>query len=172
MSEKRESLLGRIVHGRDAQAGTPVGRMFIQPRVRVADGSIVRLDDAIGNRFAILSWGTDPTFGLTPEARRIWSALGGCFVLAKPDPQLGFRDDVPADVIAIGDVDSRLRDWFARVPESVVLLRPDRFVAGMCSPQCVSECVSQLAQRLSLSVATGAQSDDATFAPAAGLVGA
>jgi 3-(3-hydroxy-phenyl)propionate hydroxylase len=93
-------------------------------------------------------------------------------VLAKPDPQLGFRDDVPADVIAIGDVDSRLRDWFARVPESVVLLRPDRFVAGMCSPQCVSECVSQLAQRLSLSVATGAQADDATFAPAAGLVGA
>ncbi|HEF4838360.1 bifunctional 3-(3-hydroxy-phenyl)propionate/3-hydroxycinnamic acid hydroxylase [Burkholderia vietnamiensis] len=172
MSEKRESLLGRIVHGRDAQAGTPVGRMYIQPRVRVADGSIVRLDDAIGNRFAILSWGTDPTFGLTPEARRIWSALGGCFVLAKPDPQLGFRDDVPEDVIAIGDVDSRLRDWFARVPESVVLLRPDRFVAGMCSPQCVSECVSQLAQRLSLSVATGAQADDATFAPAAGLVGA
>ncbi|EIP84752.1 3-(3-hydroxyphenyl)propionate hydroxylase [Burkholderia humptydooensis MSMB43] len=42
MSEKRESLIGQMVHGRDAQAGTPVGRMFIQPRVRLEDGSIVR----------------------------------------------------------------------------------------------------------------------------------
>ncbi|WP_175851656.1 bifunctional 3-(3-hydroxy-phenyl)propionate/3-hydroxycinnamic acid hydroxylase [Burkholderia cepacia] len=172
MSEKRESLIGRMVHGRDAQAGTPVGRMFIQPRVRLVDGSIVRLDDAIGNRFAIVGWGTDPTFGLTPEARRIWNALGGCFVIAKPDPQLAFQDDVPDDVIAVGDVDSRLRDWFARVPESVVLLRPDRFVAGMCSPQCVSGCVSQLAQRLSLVMATGATANGATFAHAADLVGA
>lgn len=93
-------------------------------------------------------------------------------MIAKPDPQLAFQDDVPDDVIAVGDVDSRLRDWFARVPESVVLLRPDRFVAGMCSPQCVSGCVSQLAQRLSLVMATGATANGATFAHAADLVGA
>lgn len=93
-------------------------------------------------------------------------------MIAKPDPQLAFHDDVPEDVIAIGDVDSRLRDWFARVPESVVLLRPDRFVAGMCSPQSVSGCVSQLAQRLSLAVTTGATINDATFPHAADLVGA
>ncbi|MBN3766021.1 bifunctional 3-(3-hydroxy-phenyl)propionate/3-hydroxycinnamic acid hydroxylase [Burkholderia sp. Ac-20365] len=161
MSEKRESLIGRVVHGRDPSAATPVGRMFIQPMVRLEDGSIVRFDDAIGNRFAIVGWGADPTFGLTPEARRIWTSLGGCFVIAKPDPQLQFHDDVPEGVIAVGDIDGRLKDWFARLPESVVLLRPDRFVAGMCAPQRLSEHVVRLADKLSLSMAVAKRDSDA-----------
>ena len=148
MSEKRESLIGRVVYGRDPSVATPVGRMFIQPRVRKQDGSIVRLDDAIGNRFAILGWGTNPTFGLSPVARALWTSLGGCFVVVKPDPQMRFEEDVPQDVIAIGDIDGRLRDWFAAVPDSVVLLRPDRFVAAVCSPQQVSDTVIRLGLKL------------------------
>jgi 3-(3-hydroxy-phenyl)propionate hydroxylase len=150
MSEKRESLMGRLVHGRDAASGSPVGRMFVQPRVRAVDGAVLRLDDVIGNRFAIIGWGSDPTFGLTPEARETWKRIGGCFLIAKPDTQLTYRDDVPAGVIAIGDVSGRLKDWFTCVPESVVLLRPDRFVAGMCSPQQVSSGIAELAGKLGL----------------------
>jgi 3-(3-hydroxy-phenyl)propionate hydroxylase len=150
MSEKRESLIGRLVHGRDSASRSPVGRMFIQPRVRAVDGAVVRLDDVIGNRFAIIGWGSDPTFGLTPEASETWKRIGGCFVIAKPDTQLTYRDDVPAGVIAIGDVSGRLKDWFTRVPESVVLLRPDRFVAGICSPQQVSSGIAELAGKLGL----------------------
>jgi 3-(3-hydroxy-phenyl)propionate hydroxylase len=161
MSEKRESWIGRVVHGRDPHAHTPVGRMFIQPRVRLADGSVARLDDAIGNRFAMIGWGADPTFGLTPEARRIWTSLGGVFVIAKPDPQLAFHDDVPEGAIALGDIDGRLKDWFARMEESVVLLRPDRFVASMCSPQCASAHVAQLAQKLAFAMPPDKQTDAA-----------
>ena len=113
----------------------------------------MRLDDVLGNRFAIIGWGSDPTFGLSPAAREIWQRLGGCFVIAKPDTQLSFHDDVPADVIAIGDVNGRMKDWFARVPESVVLLRPDRFVAGMCTPQQVSSHIVELAVKLNLKAA-------------------
>jgi 3-(3-hydroxy-phenyl)propionate hydroxylase len=151
MSEKRESLLGRIVYGRDPGCHSPVGRIFIQPFVRTEDGRTVRLDDAIGNRFALIGWGSDPTFGLSQEARAIWQQLGGCFVIAKPDTQLSFHADVPDGVIAIGDIDGRLKDWFTRVPESVVVLRPDRFVAAMCSPQQVSQTVRELADKLALS---------------------
>jgi 3-(3-hydroxy-phenyl)propionate hydroxylase len=96
----------------------------------------------------ICGWGAEPSFCLTPEARRIRTSIGGVFVVAKPDPQLAFHDNVPDDVIALGDIDGRLKDWFARMPDSVVLLRPDRFVASMCSPQCASEHVVQLAQKL------------------------
>jgi 3-(3-hydroxy-phenyl)propionate hydroxylase len=149
MSEKRESLLGRLVYCRDPQCHSPVGRMFIQPRVRTVDGIVVRLDDAIGNRFVIIGWGSDPTFGLSPVARETWQRLGGCFVIAKPDTQLTFHDDVPEGVIALGDVQGRLKEWFSRVPESVVLLRPDRFVAGMCTPQQVSAAIGELAVKLS-----------------------
>lgn len=159
MSEKRESWIGRVVHGRDPHAHSPVGRMFIQPRVRLAQGSIVRFDDAIGNAFALIGWGADPTFGLTSEARAIWTSIGGVFVMAKPDGQLAFREDVPEDVIALGDVDGRLKDWFARVDESVVLLRPDRFVASMCSPQVTSQHVLQLAQKLALTLGTETQAE-------------
>lgn len=150
MSEKRDTLIGRLVYGRDPSAATPVGRMFIQPRVRRQDGQLVRLDDAIGNRFAIIGWGADPTFGLTPAARAAWHALGGCFIIAKPDAQMPFMEDVTAEVSVIGDVDGRLKDWFANVPESVVLLRPDRFVAAMCGPQRVSDTVMRLGRQLSL----------------------
>jgi 3-(3-hydroxy-phenyl)propionate hydroxylase len=153
MSQKRESLLGRLVHGRDPLCHSPVGRMFIQPRVRTVGGDVVRLDDVLGNRFAIIGWGSDPTFGLTASAREIWQRVGGCFVLAKPDTQLGFHDDVPDGVIAIGDVNGRMKEWFARVPESVVLLRPDRFVAGMCTPQQVSAHIGELARKLTLAPA-------------------
>jgi 3-(3-hydroxy-phenyl)propionate hydroxylase len=159
MSEKRESWIGRVVYGRDPHAHTPVGRMFIQPRVRLADGSIVRFDDAIGNRFTMIGWGADPTFSLTPEARAIWTSLGGVFVIAKPDLQLAFHDDVPEGVIALGDIDGRLKDWFARVDEAVVLLRPDRFIASMCSPELASDHVLQLAQKLALATQPETESE-------------
>nr|WP_150697997.1 bifunctional 3-(3-hydroxy-phenyl)propionate/3-hydroxycinnamic acid hydroxylase [Pandoraea terrae] len=159
MSEKRDSFVGRLAYGRDPLGSSPVGRMFIQPRVRNPEGSVVLLDDAIGNRFAVIGWGADPTFGLTPQAREVWEILGACFVIAKPDVQLRHTEDVPASVIAIGDVSGRLKEWFSRQPESVVLLRPDRFVAGVCTPQQVSDAIVELAGKLAL---THAPRRDAT----------
>lgn len=150
MSEKRESWLGRVVHGRDPLAGTPVGRLFIQPRVRDADGRVTLLDELLGNDFAVIGWGSDPTFTLSPRARTLAAQLGVRFVLAKPDVQMRHVDDVPDGVTAIGDVTGRLKDWFARQPESVVLLRPDRFVAGVCTPQRVSQAIEALADKLAL----------------------
>ncbi|MEX3939048.1 bifunctional 3-(3-hydroxy-phenyl)propionate/3-hydroxycinnamic acid hydroxylase [Paraburkholderia sp. BR10937] len=153
MSQKRDSLIGRLAYGRDPLAASPVGRMFIQPRVRLADGRVVRLDDAIGNGFAVLAWGADPTFGLTPQARGLWERLGARFIFAKPDVQLEYADDVPEGVLALGDVQGRLKEWFSRLPESVVLLRPDRFVAGVCTPQQVSDAIVELAGKLGMTEA-------------------
>ena len=150
MSEKRDSFIGRVVYGRDPLAGSPVGRLFIQPKVRTPDGRITLLDDAIGNGFVVLGWGADPTFGLTQQARALCERAGVRFVIAKPDVQLVHGDDVPQDVAAIGDVTGRLKDWFSRLPESVVLLRPDRFVAGVCTPQQVSEAIVALAGKLGM----------------------
>ncbi len=124
--------------------------MFIQPRVRTSDDRLTLLDDAIGNGFAVIGWGTDPTFGLTPQARALAEKAGMRFVLAKPDVQLRHADDVPEGVLAIGDASGRLKEWFSRLPQSVVLLRPDRFVAGVCSPQQVSDAITELAGRLGM----------------------
>ena len=151
MSEKRDSWLGRRVYGRDPFASSPVGRLFIQPSVRTGTGELQRLDDVIGNHFAVLGWGADPTFGLTARARAVAETLGVRFVLAKPDVQMAHTDDVPESVIAIGDPLNRLKDWFGARSQSVVLLRPDRFVAGVCAPQEVSDALIALAGKVALS---------------------
>ncbi|MCY1219488.1 3-(3-hydroxy-phenyl)propionate/3-hydroxycinnamic acid hydroxylase [compost metagenome] len=67
----------------------------------------------------------------------------------------------------MGDVHNRLKDWFGNQPGSVVLLRPDRFVAGMCSPQQVSDAVVALARKLALRTPAAGEADTRAAARAA-----
>lgn len=149
MAEKKESLVGRLVNGLETPDDTPVGRMFIQPRVLCEDGQTRLLDDVIGLNFAVIAWGTDPTFGLSPEARAFWERLGAKFITAKPAVQMAHKADAREGVICVGDIGNRLKDWFARWPLSVVMVRPDRFVGALCSPQRVSETTQEFARALS-----------------------
>jgi 3-(3-hydroxy-phenyl)propionate hydroxylase len=152
MAEKKESLVGRIVNGFDVPPDTPVGRMFIQPNVLCEDGKTRKLDDVIGLNFAVIAWGTDPTFGLTPEARAVWERLGAKFITAKPAVQMAHQSDARAGVICIGDLGNRMKDWFTQWPASVVFLRPDRFVGAICSPQQTSAMTEAFARALHLPV--------------------
>jgi 3-(3-hydroxy-phenyl)propionate hydroxylase len=52
-------------------------------------------------------------------------------------------------VIAVGDIGTRMKDWFAEQPGSIVFLRPDRSVAALTFPQEVSETTDAFAQALS-----------------------
>ena len=136
---------------------SPVGRLFIQPRVRKADGAVVRMDEVIGPNFAILSWGSNPVQYMEPDQVAMWRSLGAVFVSVKPDVQLGsrpdealgFRTDPLTGVVEIGDVDGRLKEWFGAWPESVVFLRPDRIVAATASPLRVTDVSRALARVLS-----------------------
>lgn len=132
-------------------ATSPVGRMFIQPRVRRSDGSVCLLDDAIGPNFAVLAWGTDPTYGMSAADKALWQQLGTCFVRVVPDVQLGHLEAIAPDapgVIRLGDVDGRLKDWFGAQSASVVFLRPDRFVAALVLPTQTSAATAELARAL------------------------
>jgi 3-(3-hydroxy-phenyl)propionate hydroxylase len=148
MAEKRESPVGRLVHGLEAPEATPVGRMFIQPRVLCEDGRERLLDDVIGLRFAVIAWGTDPTWAMSPETRATWSRLDAVFVSARPAVQMPHAADAVPGVIRVGDLGNRLKDWFAQWPRSVVMLRPDRFVGAICSPQRVTETTIEFARAM------------------------
>ncbi len=148
MAEKKESPLGRLLNGFEAPLETPVGRMFIQPRVTTEAGETVRLDDVIGLNFAILAWGTDPTFNLSPEARAFWERLGAKFITVKPQVQMAHGSDARAGVTTLGDAQGRLKEWFGKQTKSIVFVRPDRFVAALCSPQEVSAVTAALARKL------------------------
>ncbi|WP_321359491.1 bifunctional 3-(3-hydroxy-phenyl)propionate/3-hydroxycinnamic acid hydroxylase [Pseudomonas extremaustralis] len=130
------------------QKGSPVGKMFIQPKVLTDAGTTVLLDEVIGENFAIIAWGCDPTWGLTAEQIAQWKALGTRFIQVLPDVQLRVPSDAGPDVIRVGDCTGRLKEWFALGTSSIALVRPDRFVAGLAIPQTVGQACDELARAL------------------------
>ncbi len=131
-----------------SEKGSPVGKMFIQPKVLTDAGTTVLLDEVIGENFAIIAWGCDPTWGLTPAQITQWKALGTRFIQVLPDVQLRAPSDAGPDVIRVGDSTGRLKEWFARGSSSIALVRPDRFLAGLAIPQTIDQTCEALARAL------------------------
>ena len=132
---------------------SPVGKMFIQPQVRVGSGETVLLDEVIGNDFAIIAWGVDPKWGLSAENLQKWQKLGVKFIQVLPAIQMDNPQRQHYEhVITIGDMGTDIRAWFGQTSESVVILRPDRFVAALAIPQTLNSISQQLFSKLSIQV--------------------
>ncbi|MEG2263343.1 MAG: bifunctional 3-(3-hydroxy-phenyl)propionate/3-hydroxycinnamic acid hydroxylase [Acinetobacter sp.] len=130
---------------------SPVGKMFIQPQVQLASGETVLLDEMIGNDFAIIAWVVDPKWGLSPETLQQWKTLGVKFIQVIPAVQLqNSQRKEYEDVITIGDIGTDIRSWFGNTSDSVVILRPDRFVAALAIPQSMESTSQQLFKKLYL----------------------
>jgi 3-(3-hydroxy-phenyl)propionate hydroxylase len=128
--------------------GSPVGRMFIQPKVVTEAGETRLLDDVIGSNFAFIAWGNNPLWGLSAEQVQAWRALGACFIQVLPEVQLKAGREVPDGVIRVGDGSGRLKEWFGRYPLSIAVLRPDRFVGAVAIPQTLGQASDALLQAL------------------------
>ncbi|WP_194903805.1 bifunctional 3-(3-hydroxy-phenyl)propionate/3-hydroxycinnamic acid hydroxylase [Catenulispora rubra] len=125
---------------------TPVGRLFIQPTVGTRERSPVRLDDALGPWFALVAWNNDPGAILDEDAQRRLRQAGVRLVAARPGVQLDWDEAVPDDdVLIVGDLDGSLKRWFDAHAESVLLLRPDRIVAGASRAYAASDMVRAFA---------------------------
>ena len=145
---------GALYYGPDGFVATsPVGRMFIQPRIATPDGWQGRLDDVLGSGFALIAWGVDPTRWLSPASRATLAALGTKLIWAVPMTGLAYEAERHPDVLVVGDLQERLKTWFGTTPNAIVLLRPDRFVALNCGPQQLDAQLAVLAQ--TLDVASG-----------------
>ena len=88
------------------------------------------LDEVIGENFAVIAWGCDPTWGLTTAqiatmenpGDAVYSSVTGC--------QIRAPSDAGNDVTRVGDSKGRLREWFARAHRRTGVMRPDRFLAA------------------------------------------
>lgn len=121
---------------------SPIGKMFIQPKMQDASGKVQLLDEFIGTDFAVIAWGVNPTWGLKPETLVKWKALGVKFIKVIPPEQLANAQLEDGDVMILGDTEHAIRTWFGKTNDSMVFLRPDKFVAALAIPQ-MSEQVSQ-----------------------------
>ena len=126
---------------------SPIGKMFIQPKMQDSTGQVKLLDDFIGQGFAIIAWGVDPTWGLTPTSIEKWKALGVKFIKVVPLEQLK-TDAHDDEILTLGDTEHAIRAWFGRTQSSMAFLRPDKFVAGLSIPQTSEELSQKLFDKL------------------------
>ncbi|TGB45025.1 bifunctional 3-(3-hydroxy-phenyl)propionate/3-hydroxycinnamic acid hydroxylase [Mycolicibacterium peregrinum] len=125
---------GAVYHSKPPTADSPAGTLFIQPRVDTREQSNVLLDDVIGLNFAVLCWNNNPRALLGEQAYQRWKALGAKFIAARPQTQLFWTghdaDGDDGTVVIVGDRTGALKSWFDVHAESVLVLRPDRCIAG------------------------------------------
>lgn len=126
-----------------------VGKVFMQPRVGTVDGRTLRLDDAVGLRFALLCWSARPDAWIDADARRTLQTLEAAVVVIRPDCQSPEREPA-AGGLALADVEGAFKRFFDTAPGSIVILRPDRVVAAVCSPWNLNATLHELAARLQL----------------------
>ena len=109
---------------------TMVGRMLPQPAVRTADGRSQLLDQLIGPGFALIATGAADEAALAALSDPLWQQLGAVRILIV-DAAMGAHDGVNHRRVvdtagAIAVVRAAARGRF-------MLLRPDRYVAGVFS---------------------------------------
>ena len=107
---------------------TLVGRLFPQPNVLLEDGTIIALDDALGQSFSILMRGVPDDAEILGLSEIDFGNIRPKAVIIAP------RDDsssVPEGVTLLHE--SEAQDWSAIPAGHVFVLRPDRYVAA-CVP--------------------------------------
>lgn len=115
------------------EPSTAVGKMIVQPDVETMDGVRRKLDDVLGTGFCIIGWRCDPQAFMSREDRAYWADLGVRFVQvnrSRSGQSRQARLKSVYDTDSVEDVDNALADWFERYPAPIVLVRPDRYVAG------------------------------------------
>jgi 3-(3-hydroxy-phenyl)propionate hydroxylase len=145
---------GAVVHEaaprKTGRADSPVGTLFVQPRVDTRSQQDVLLDDVLGNWFAVVCWNNNPRAILGDIAFKSWEALGARFFALRPATQLHWAGHDDPDVVIVGDRHGGLKSWFDTHQESVLFLRPDRCIAGACIAQRAPELSASLLDVLTL----------------------
>lgn len=137
----------------DEGKSSPVGKMFIQPKVTLETGQVTLLDEVIGANFAIIAWGCNPLWGLNEEQISRWRAVGVRFIQVVPEVQIHCDQDNVPGVIRLGDTQNRLKSWFALHDTAIAVVRPDRFVATLAIPQTLGNKLDALASKMQLAPA-------------------
>jgi 3-(3-hydroxy-phenyl)propionate hydroxylase len=125
--------------------GACVGAMLVQPRVIDADGRFVDFDDALGAGFALIAVGDSPDV-LDELSAPLWDRLGVRRVHVALDDRLAAR--AGARYVGVADADGLLAEQLADARGRIVVVRPDRFVAGTFVPSEEQAFTTALEQRM------------------------
>ncbi|WP_312936804.1 bifunctional 3-(3-hydroxy-phenyl)propionate/3-hydroxycinnamic acid hydroxylase [Pseudomonas sp.] len=143
---------GLVFHERaELREDDLVGQLFIQPDVETADGQRVRLDTVLGQSFAVLGYRVNPVQGLSAATRDYWAQWDTRFIqVNRSRSGPGRNQPLQADgAISVEDLHNRLGQWFSNVRDCIVVIRPDRFVAAITTPERLESVLGKLQAQLS-----------------------
>jgi 3-(3-hydroxy-phenyl)propionate hydroxylase len=122
----RQKFIPDLAHGLIAKDAKLAGRVFVQPRVRMADGQIKRLDDELKSEFAIVTRTKEALSGLSEAALSSWQKLGGERVVIAASGEGSNVDGV----LNVVEAERLFADWMRDGGVEAVIVRPDRYVFG------------------------------------------
>ena len=125
------------------------GKMFIQPQVLTDTGKLVLLDHILDTDFAILGLYTDWFDIVTPESKAFLNSISTKFIYVVPaasENRLNKlkQKQLTNSVKVIEDTGNQIIDWLAKQQKEIVIIRPDRYVFGVCDHQELNSTVIQL----------------------------
>lgn len=128
-----------------------VGQLFVQPHIEDAQGQRRRLDEVLGNSYAVLGYRVNPREPLSEDMAAYWARWDMRFIqVNRSRSGIGRGQPLTAlDAISVEDVDNRLGEWFSKVRDCIVVVRPDRFVAAITTPERLDSVLRKLAEQLS-----------------------
>lgn len=128
-------------HGRKDD---PIGRMFMQPLVEF-EGNALKLDDAVGPRFAVLALNFDPKTVLTERNQTFLRRIDARAFNVMPSRSPAHRIAANGDTLVLDDLQGKFRDWMAKNPQwEFIVIRPDRYVAAVGTRAQASGLLDQL----------------------------
>ena len=105
----------------------------------------------LGNSYAVLGYRVDPRAQLDDATTAYWASWDTRFIQVNRS-RSGIGRNQPltaADSISVEDVDNRLGEWFSKVRDCIVVVRPDRFVAAITTPERLQSVLRKLQEQLS-----------------------
>ena len=118
------------------------GQMFIQPQVLTDTGQLILLDRVLGTGFAILGLNTDWLDIITPESQAFLSSLS--FKKIAVIPSDSYNREFVDGVEIIEDYSNQITNWLNQQQKQIVIIRPDRYIFGICDRQELNATITQL----------------------------
>ena len=120
---------------------TKTGRLFPQPTLETADGKSIMLDDVLGNKFALIAYGVNPSELAAASAHPLLDSLGAVRIgiLPRSAPLLS----AAPEIAIFRDTTDALAEYFAG-RDVIAILRPDRYVMAAMSPETAHQVLEKL----------------------------
>ena len=157
---RRQKFIPDLTHGlialsSDGHPSPGSGSLFVQPWVFVSDGTRRRLDDVLGDHFAIVtSEAASQEAWLDAASAKTWSALSGVRVIVQTGDPRSSQGNLEANleanldgILEVREDGTLFKDWIAQFGNGAAVVRPDKYVYGIASNadqlRAMIGCISQ-----------------------------